>query len=320
VVHRYPPYAGGSEYYVCAMAEECARRGYDVTVFTGAHQGDRNGVKVTSDAAIFDGINPFDLIVIHGADVSVQNYVLMNLHKIKCPSLYMVILPSESEAAMTGLRDATFVGCSTQADFNHVTKHGQQNKIISVRHSIPDKFEDVLGTAGVFKKTMKIETPYMFLSSGGFWPHKGMDELAQIFEECKRDDVTLVLTGYQNPEFVPSERKNVRSFICDDRQDVLNALADADLYIMNSTVEGFGLVLLEAMANKTPWVSRHIAGAVELQQYGFTYTKPQELKNFILDFIGKDDVTNTLDINQNYVKEHRQIGNTVDDIEACFKK
>ena len=34
VVHRYPPFMGGSEYYVQAMAEESKERGHQVSVFT----------------------------------------------------------------------------------------------------------------------------------------------------------------------------------------------------------------------------------------------------------------------------------------------
>jgi len=326
VVHRYFPYQGGSEVFTLAMAEECVRRGHDVTVLTGeAEFGVRNGVKVTFDFGILQD-QYFDLVIVHGADVHVQNVVLEAASRFKSPVLYLIILPSESRIAMYGLENSKFIGCSTQADFNHATKHGYQNKIVSVRHSIPDRFEDVLGEPGIFKKIMKIETPYMFLSAGGFWPHKGMDELAEAFESCNRDDVTLVLTGYQNPEFVPPERKNVRSFICEDRRDVLNAMADADLYIMNSTQEGFGLVLLEAMANKTPWISRHIAGAVELKAYGYTYHSKEELKYILkrfpddLPYMSNFHDDRVLEIGHNYVKDCRQIGNTVDDIEAVLKK
>ena len=42
VVHRYAPYPGGSEYNVQRMAEECKRRGHNVIVLTGDHQGDFN--------------------------------------------------------------------------------------------------------------------------------------------------------------------------------------------------------------------------------------------------------------------------------------
>ena len=65
VVHRYAPYPGGSEYNTANMAEEMLRRGHDVTVLAGQHQGDYNGVKVSNDYnAILN--QPWDLIIVHG--------------------------------------------------------------------------------------------------------------------------------------------------------------------------------------------------------------------------------------------------------------
>ena len=72
VVHRYPPYRGGSEYYVQQMAEESLKRGYTVSVFTNDHMGDLNGVRVTSDSNILD--EPFDLIIVHGGGCNNQNH------------------------------------------------------------------------------------------------------------------------------------------------------------------------------------------------------------------------------------------------------
>ena len=50
VVHRYAPVPGGSENYVRDMAEETLSRGHEVWVLAGEHQGDLNGVKVSSDS------------------------------------------------------------------------------------------------------------------------------------------------------------------------------------------------------------------------------------------------------------------------------
>ena len=78
VVHRYYPYAGGSESNLRSMAEESLKRGYDVTVLADRHQGDQNGVKVTSDLGILT--QPFDLIIVHGGYSYPQNRVLDSAH------------------------------------------------------------------------------------------------------------------------------------------------------------------------------------------------------------------------------------------------
>ena len=82
-VHRYAPYPGGSEYNVQRTAEEMVSRGIEVTVVAGEHKGDLNGVTVTSSV----NPNDFDLVVIHGGDVSVQNLFLQNIKNFKTPVL-----------------------------------------------------------------------------------------------------------------------------------------------------------------------------------------------------------------------------------------
>ena len=67
VVHRYAPYPGGSEINVQNMAEELLARGHDVTVLAETHQGDYNGVKLTSDYQRLG--EPWNLIIVHGGDV-----------------------------------------------------------------------------------------------------------------------------------------------------------------------------------------------------------------------------------------------------------
>ena len=82
VVHRYG-YPGGSEIYVQGMAEESCRRGHSVAVFAGEHRGNMNGVSVTHDPTILG--QQWDLVVVHGGDVVIQNFVLSNAKQIKSP-------------------------------------------------------------------------------------------------------------------------------------------------------------------------------------------------------------------------------------------
>ncbi len=326
VVHRYPPYSGGSEYFIQGMAEESKRRGHDVTVFTGEHNGDLNGVRVTSDGSVFDKVanTPFDLIVVHGADVWLQNMVLSNIKALGVPVLYMIILPSESQAALVGLNDAQMIGCSTKFDWDHVRKHGAEKKSFLVRHALPNSPEHSIGNADhkLTRSRYGIDTKYMILSCGGYWPNKVMHELVNSFNKAGLDDTTLVLTGYANRDQAPKESEFVKVFMVEERQEALDLIAAADLYVMHSHQEGFGLVLLEAMLNKTPWIARHIAGAVELRQFGETYTTEDEFVKILQKRYADGFVTDdfTLELAKDIVLKHRLIGNTVDDIESAYKR
>lgn len=309
VVHRYAPFPGGSEIYVQSMAEESLRRGHEVTVFAGMHQGDLNGVSVTNNPAIL--LAPWDLIIVHGGDVNVQNLVLTNISRIPSPVLYLLILPSESQACMKGLNDCSLIGYSTHEDLEHCIKHNVKHKAIKIRHGIQK--DNCLGKPG-FKSKYNISKK-MFLSSGGYWPNKAMKELAHLFELAGLKDSVLVTTGYDNRNnIMPEKTSSVIPLILDDRQDVLDAMIEAEAVIMHSYTEGFGLVLLESMLNKTPWIARNIAGAKLMKNYGYTYECDEQLISILKSY---NKATLNTGINYNYVLHNHLISNTIDDIEQA---
>ena len=308
VVHRYAPYPGGSEYYVQQMAEECLKRELDVYVLAGEHKGNLNGVQVTSDPNIL--MNK-DLVVVHGGDVNVQNFVLQNSSKINSNILYMLIKPSESEICLQALKTVKYIGCSSQEDWIHAEKWGVKNKAHKVIHGV--SAIDCIGKTGIFKQKYNIPvSKKMFLSCGGYWPNKKMIELAKAFNEANLKDSILVTTGYDNRfNIMPSSSDNIIPLMIEDPIDIKNAIADADCYIMNSTEEGFGLVILEAMLNKTPWIARNIAGAKLLAEFGQVYDTEKELIPLLQNF-NKD--YNKVQSAYEYVKNNHLISNTVDDI------
>lgn len=313
VVHRYAPFPGGSENYVRDMAEETAIQGHYVSVFAGEHMGPIRGIRVSSDPKIL--MEPWDLIVVHGGDVAVQNFVLNNAHRLGGPVLYLLILPSHSMECVSALHRATYLGCSTLADWRHVEAYNAQIRAVRVRHGI--NLDISVGDPG-FRKKHNITTRYMFLSSGGYWANKAFEELVEVFNKVGRRDTTLVLTGYDNRAgLMPKETEFVKPFLLLDRKDMLSALMDADLYILNSYSEGFGLVLLESMLNLTPWVGREIAGAELMREYGHTYKAPEELQKYLSEFVGAP-ASHLLQA-QRYVISTHLIKHTVSDILRVFK-
>lgn len=311
VVHRYPPFPGGSEYYVRDMAECAERMGHKVTVLSGQHDGNLNNVRVTDDPNIL--VNElFDLIIVHGGNVGMQDIVHQNSMRIPSPILFMIILPSDSNNYQVGMKHAKFIGCSTLEDWKFVEQMGYAEKAFNVPHGIDKRIS--VGQPG-FRQKYGIETPYMFLSCGGFWPHKAMNELVDLFKQTNRDDITLVLTGYDNRHnIMPQKSSNVLPLMIDDRNDVMSAMADADLYIMHSFSEGFGLVLLESMLNKVPWAARNIAGAKLMASYGLAYDTDEQLVEYMRGFNGKniDQIENAYA----YVTNTHMIENTVNSILA----
>jgi glycosyltransferase involved in cell wall biosynthesis len=234
----------------------------------------------------------------------------MNAERIPSPMLFMIIKPSESPVYLHAMKHCKYLGCSAPEDWHLTEKHNYRSKSVRVIHGIDEKIS--VGLPG-FRYKYKIKTKYMFLSCGGFWPNKAMNELVKVFNDVGRNDTTLVLTGYDNRHnIMPVESEFVKPMMIEDRDEVLSAIHDADLYIMHSFSEGFGLVLLEAMLNKTPWASRKIAGANLMQEFGFTYTRDTELMNYIIDFNKVSE--SKIEESYEYVTLNHMIKNTVNDI------
>jgi glycosyltransferase involved in cell wall biosynthesis len=309
VVHRYAPYPGGSENYVRDMAEETYRRGNDVCVFTGEHKGDLNGVRVTSDPNTLN--QEWDLIVVHGGDVGLQNFVLSHSHIIKSPMLFMLIVPSMSNVYLHAMSSVKYIAYSTIEDKEFLDKLNLTYKAVNVRHGIDPKIS--IGQTGFKDKYDIPKDKLMFLSCGGYWPNKAMHELVDVFNRLDRNDVHLVLTGYDNRHNIkPNSSEKVSSLMIDDRNDVMSAIVEADLYIMHSHKEGFGLVLLESMLNKTPWAARNLAGAKLMRDYGFAYDNDNQLLDYLKTFkkVDEDILTSSYE----YMMKNHSIQATVDDI------
>ena len=315
VVHRYAPFPGGSEYYCQNIAEEALSRGNDVTVLAHEHQGDLNGIKLTSDYNVL--VNErYDLVVVHGGDCISQNVVHQYANYIKSPVLYMIIKPSESGICKYGMRYHDYLGYSTSTDMEHIKKYGHTDKARRVRHGI-DLFDTMKESAATDRM--------IYTSAGGFWPHKGMVELANAWEKSDLD-AELHLFGY-GPGEVPFITDRVKTFQGLAKEDVIMNIASSDGYIMNSFEEGFGLVLLEAMANYVPWYSRKTAGAMDMSEYGTLYNSEGELIDILLnrkkDLHVYEDWNDMMANSDNadlqkafdYVAENHTIIQTVNDIE-----
>lgn len=339
VVHRYYPFPGGSENYVRWMAEEMLSRGHTVAVYTDEHKGDQNGVRVTSDRAILQ--EKWDLVIVHGADVHTQNFVLANSAHIHSAIVYMLILPSDSRAAQLGMQSADYLAWSTEEDMQHIIKHGHYNKAVNIRHGIPYNYvADHSGPIGLSGEDSELKqklckkygidpSKKIFLSCGGYWPNKKMKELAEVFVAANVSNTVLVTTGYGGyQDLIPNRIEGkVYPIVVEQQEEIGQWMYAADLYIMHSEREGFGLVLLEAMQRLTPWAARHGSGAAKLVNangqnstpLGFTYANDAQLTEYMKTFSPRDVVKQTVSAHDYFLKNHT-IRETCDDIDAILER
>lgn len=314
VVHRYYPFPGGSENNVRNVAEAMVELGHEVIVWAPINHGDQNGVKVTSNPNVL--LDPsIDLAIIHGAGPHPQNMFINSLDIIPAKTVYFIIKPEETPYHIKALHECNFIAASTPEDYQFVNKYNVKEKTINVRYGILEK--EVYGKPTFRDKYNLPKDKKMFLSCGGYWYNKAMKELANDFIKANLDDSFLVTTGYNlDHTFMPTNTDNVFNYILEDRQDVLNAMADSDCYIMNSFEEGYGIVLLEAMFNKKMWLSRNIAAGSLLSDRGFTYTNSEQL----IDLLHQQDKLNVdLEANYQYVKLNHTSTQTALDLLEVLK-
>lgn len=281
VVHRYAPYPGGSEINTQRYAEASVALGHDVTVFAQTHKGDYNGVKLTSDPACLR--QPWDMVIVHG-DGPVQN--LVHFGEVNGPVMYLLIKPFENTAVNYGMARAKWVGCATSFDADFVERKGYGAKKHFIKYAVSAITSTTDANRVGLKEVYNIDPEKkIILSCGGFWPHKGFKELADVFSSTALLNSQLILTGYDKTGYDLSldKIKNVKQFFVPEPTAIRLLMSVADYYVMNSSDEGYGLVLLEAMSHGLDWAARPVGAAPDLakRNFGKLFTTPDELSKLL---------------------------------------
>lgn len=313
VCHRAAPFPGGTEVFMHAMATEALSRGHQVTVLAGQHQGDLDGVRVTSDLDVLQ--TAFDLVVVHGSGAGPPRHALDHAARLPSPVLYMLVAHYSHHIRRAHLQAATLLGWSTPMDRQIIDRAGLGARSARLRHGITPQAS--LGAAGFRARHGIAADRQMFLSCGGYWPNKRMKPLARLFE-ATRSDALLVTTGYDNRHnAMPRASDRVLPLLLPDRAEVTAAMAEADCYVMHSRDEGFGLVLLESMLNETPWISYQTGGATVLGDYGQIYRRDADLVRMIVTF--RPDPAR-IRAAQEHTMQNYTIARSVDDLEEAARR
>lgn len=107
---------------------------------------------------------------------------------------------------------------------------------------------------------------------GRFHENKGPDLLVKAFALLERDDVTLQIAGYDDG-YEANLTRQIKDLCVENRieylgacygKDKVSAYTNADVYVMPSRRELFGLTLLEALACGTPVIITDVCGVAPL--------------------------------------------------------
>lgn len=175
-------------------------------------------------------------------------------------------------------------------DIQFAKSHGIQNDIVIPNAASEDEF---LNPSPDFRKKFGIKTKYLLLSVSNHYELKGHQLVLDAFKKLQRKDVTLALIGGKPANFNRFSiggcyypcliqswfKKNLRFLDHITREDTVAAFKAADLFVFGSKFECSPLVIFEAMASKTPFISTNCGNVEDFKAYGALIQTADEMAN-----------------------------------------
>lgn len=137
-----------------------------------------------------------------------------------------------------------------------------QGKIVVTYEGVDDKITNSKSQITNKSQNTKYEIPNTkyFLYVGNAYPHKNLDRLVEAFAEIRnqKSEIKLILVGRED-YFYKRLKEEVKKIGLEKQivfygfatdEELVNLYQNAQALIMPSLMEGFGLPVLEAMANK----------------------------------------------------------------------
>lgn len=309
--HRFWPSVGGTEEVVASLAREFARAGHDVTVATSDEpdapaEETREGYRIRrfalrrlskfrfpgKDYVAFVRDGDWDAVHVHGQRVWSTDYLYRHFRRTRAPIVFTAHGFYQWHVERTPLVDAVYYGtvlpralrhvaavtALTEAERDELRRWGVANVRV-----IPDGFDpaEFASLPGGFRAAHAFgPDERILLYVGGTYRNKRVHRLVAAAAEA---DATLAIVGRDvggRQAALHAEAKmrgaRVRFMGPLPRRDVLAAYREADLFVLASDFEGFGLVLLEAMASGLPFVSTPAGAAPDLARHGGGVVVPAE--------------------------------------------
>jgi L-malate glycosyltransferase len=206
-----------------------------------------------------EGIHIPVITTLHGTDIT-----LVGRDKTYAPVVAFSINQSDAITAVSeNLRDETY-------------KTFKIEKEIQVIHNFVDVARFNRKGIDAFKKVIAPNGERILLHASNFRKLKRVQDVVKIFNEVQKEIPSTLLFVGDGPERATAEDLSRQLGICDSirfvgkQEQMEDILAIADLFLLTSEYESFGLAALEAMAAGVPVVSTNAGGLSEIMIDGLT--------------------------------------------------
>lgn len=298
VTPYFLPTVGGSELYVQDLAQFLKEKGHEVVVITTDVNLNTGGTGILFDGMVrrfrvFEPsrklcryvvsmyvprenvnrqVSAMQLDILHYHNVADMTFELA-LWNMRIPKLLTCHTLSEvmSHDNLFGLRSYTFkkilghmalLHVMTQRDISALKRLGLRTRVECVPPGI-----DVDSFHGGSNRNGNV-----VLFVGRISPEKGIDVMFEALSKSTLDFELWVVGPIQNERYFnwlmrrcsSSLKSKVKFFGHVSRAKLLQLYSEADIFVLPSRMETFGIVILEAMASKLPVISTCVGAANEL--------------------------------------------------------
>ena len=254
------------------------------------------------------------ITTLHGTDIT-----LVGRDKTYAPVVAFSINQSDGITAVSeNLRDETYKTFTIE-------------KEIEVIYNFVDVARFTRKPIDAFKKVIAPNGERILMHASNFRKIKRVQDVVKIFHEVHKELPSKLLFVGDGPERQMAEELSRSLGVCDDvrfvgkQEQMEDILAIADLFLLTSDYESFGLAALEAMASGVPVVSTNAGGLKEIMIQGETgymadIGDVKSMSRYALDILQNDEVLKNFKMNAAAHAKKYDISNIVPVYEKLYER
>jgi glycosyltransferase involved in cell wall biosynthesis/predicted SAM-dependent methyltransferase len=190
--------------------------------------------------------------------------------------------------------DAAVYHSAMYKDYEFAANHGFTNSIVIPNGTSEEEFS--IPSNVDFRQKYGISTRYLGLCVANFFPGKGHPTVIEAVRQMRRPDFTLVFIGKEGQLLHELQNRaaglNIRFCVNIPRQDTIAAHQAADIFLFGSEIEASPLVIIEAKASRTPFVTTDVGNVREWK--GGIVCAPEKMAYYAATLLDNEPMRKTL--------------------------